>query len=259
LIPPIECVFDEFTDDIEINRLLKAAVARLGSIRLRSGSSNSRLRSLGPYFANVARISYDPRNLPEVRYDRQTERYRGAVEFARLILKTRSLDSRSGEVSGAAFLLNMATVFEDFVVIALRDSLKVSRRVFPQQAAGRPLHLDEDRRLKLEPDLSWWVDGKCRFVGDVKYKRTKSARGMQHPDLYQMLAYTTATARRHGLLIYAAGEEPGTTHRIVEADKEVTIRSLDLDVQPAAVLQQIAEIAELIKRQAASPAWAARE
>jgi 5-methylcytosine-specific restriction enzyme subunit McrC len=266
LIPPIECAYDEFTDDIEINRQLKAAIQRLGEIRLRSPSSRRRLRVLQTHFANVNPVRYDPRAIPEIRFDQRTERFRGPVELARLILRSRSIDSRSGEVTGAAFLLNMAAVFEDFVVIALREQLGLGDGEFAQHATGRELHLDAARALKLEPDLSWWEGSRCLFVGDVKYKRTKPVSGVQHPDVYQLLAYTLATRRPRGLLVYAASDDfdggeriMDGAHRIVEADKVVAVRALDLSVPPEQVLEQIRDLGAEVRRQAAEPPHQASE
>jgi 5-methylcytosine-specific restriction enzyme subunit McrC len=256
LVPPIECEFDEFTEDIEINRLLKAAIVRLGEIRLRSSSSRRRLRALLPQFANVALVRYDPGAVPAIRFDRRTERYRGPVELARLVLRSRSVDARSGGVASAAFLLDLARVFEDFVAVALEERLRGDEGELVRHAKGRGLHLDAARGLRLEPDLSWWRGSTCLFVGDVKYKRTKASAG-HHPDVYQLLAYTTATGLRRGLLVYAAddaaatGLDAGGAYRIVEADKTIEVRALDLDVPSDAVLEQVDELAAAIRRQRA--------
>jgi 5-methylcytosine-specific restriction enzyme subunit McrC len=260
LLPPIECAFDEFTEDIEINRILKAAIVRLGEIRLRSGSSRRRLRMLLAHFASVGLVRYDPRAVPSIEFDRRTEHYRGPVELARLILRSRSVDARSGEVTSAAFLLDLAEVFEDFVVVALEERLHGDEGELVRHAKGRGLHLDAARALRLEPDLSWWTGPRCLFVGDVKYKRTKPASGVQHPDAYQLLAYTTATRRRRGLLVYAAGNElegggvlAAGAHRIVEAGKVIEVRALDLDAPPNGVLEQVDELAAEVRRQRLDP------
>ncbi|HWI94541.1 MAG TPA: hypothetical protein VNS60_00580 [Solirubrobacterales bacterium] len=247
LLPPIECRFDEFTDDIEANRLLRAAIVRLGSIRIRDPRTRSRLAALAPVFANVAAVSYDPRALPEPRFDRLSERYRQPVELARLILRSRSVDGRSGGIGGDSFLVNLATVFENFVLVALREALGLSERQFPAQAGGRTLYLDADRSIGLRPDLSWWEGGAPRFVGDVKYKRTPATLGVKHPDIYQLLAYTTATELPWGLLVYAAGEAPERMYRIAAAGKEVEVRTLDLDRDPELVLSQVGEIAARVR------------
>lgn len=258
LVPPIDCAYDEFTADIDINRLLKAAIVRLGEIRLRSPWSRRRLRVLQTHFANVSFVRYDPRALPVLKFDRRTERFRSSVALARLILRSRSVDARSGQVPGAAFLLDMARVFENFVVVALEEKMRGDEGELVQHARGRALCLDAGRTLKLEPDISWWQGSSCSFVGDVKYKRTKPAGGVQHPDAYQLLAYTTATRRRRGLLVYAAEDdaEAGKTmaagaHHIVHADKTIEIRALDLGACPDAVLEQLDEIAAEIRRQRA--------
>jgi 5-methylcytosine-specific restriction enzyme subunit McrC len=246
--PPIECRFDEFTDDVEINRILKAAIERLARIRIRRPESRRRLRALLPAFATVASVTYDPRNVPEIHWTRLTERFRPVTEFARLILRSRSLEFRGGRVAGAAFLLDLSEVFENFVVVALREALELPERQFPQQARGRPLYLDEERDLKLKPDLSWWDDTRCLFVGDAKYKRTPAETGVKHPDIYQLLAYTTATRLSHGMLIYAAGEEDQRTYSIPFAGKHLQVRTLDLDQPPDKVLAEIEVVAARVRQ-----------
>jgi 5-methylcytosine-specific restriction enzyme subunit McrC len=247
IVPPIECRFDEFTEDIEINRLLKAAAERLGRIRIRSADTRRRLRAIKPAFVNVSSVVYDERRVPEVPWNRLTDRFRPPTELARLVLRSRSLELRGGDVSGAAFLLDMSVVFEDFVVIALREALGLSERQFPQQARGRRVYLDEGQLLALKPDVSWWEGDRCIFVGDAKYKRTLEMAGVQHPDAYQLLAYTIVTGLPTGLLIYAAGEERERSYSIPGAGKALQVRTLDLDKDPQQVLADIGRLAEQVR------------
>jgi 5-methylcytosine-specific restriction enzyme subunit McrC len=251
-MPPVECAYDEYTEDTVMNQLLKAAIAKLGSIRIRNQSSRSRLRSLTVAFANVSPVSFESEHLPEVRFDRTNEHFRGPVEFARLILGSRSIDAGPGRVASAAFLLNLASVFENFVVIALRESLGVSRWAFPQEAQGRLLFLDAEEKLRLEPDISWWHEEQCLFVGDVKYKRTPAAAGVKHPDLYQLLAYTTATGLSKGMLVYAAGEGEARDIAIPQAGKTIRVETLDLSCTPADVLAQVDTLASSVRSQAST-------
>ena len=252
LVPPVECSYDEFTDDVVLNQLLKAAITRLGEIRIRDPRSRTRLRGLASAFSNVSSVSFDGRRLPDIRYDRLNAHFRRPVEFAKLVLRSRSFDARAGNVGGASFLINLADVFEDFVVTALREALSLSPRLFPQQGRGRSLHLDADEKLKLLPDVSWWRGQRCVFVGDVKYKKTPATAGVKHPDAYQLLAYTTATALPKGLLVYAAGEEVERTIRIPAAGKEIQVLTLDLSRAPSEVLDQIARIADVVRTHASA-------
>ena len=252
LVPPVECSYDEFTDDIVLNQLLKAAITRLGEIRIRNPRSRARLRGLAGAFSNVSSVSFEGRRLPEISYDRLNAHFRRPVEFAKLVLRSRSFDAQAGNVGGASFLINLADVFEDFVVTALREALSLSPRLFPQQGRGRSLHLDADEKLKLLPDISWWRGRRCVFVGDVKYKKTPATAGVKHPDAYQLLAYTTATALPKGLLVYAAGEEAQRTIRIPAAGKEIEVVTLDLTRAPSEILDQIAGIAGIVHAHASA-------
>lgn len=255
-VPPVEVRYDDFTTDIEENRLLKAAVDRLRRLRLRDPATRHALRTFDEALAGVRLTAYDPRRLPEIGWTRLNERYRPAVTLAKLILRSTSFDTRHGELHASAFLVDMTAVFEDFVVLALRDALRLGAHAFPQGAAGRALWLDEGGRIRLRPDVSWWEDGRPVFVGDVKYKRV-NAEGVQHPDLYQLLAYTIAADLPGGLLIYAAGEpraEEAGAHRVVRLGKRLEVVALDLAGPPAGVLAQVAAVAARVRELRAAAA-----
>src|SRR5215468_10559738 len=99
----------------------------------------------------------------------------------------------------------MSDVFESFVATALGEALGVPTCAWRREGKGTGVTLDVDGVVGLEPDMSWWVGGRCVFVADAKYKRVNAA-GVKHPDLYQLLAYLLALDQPRGLLVYAAGE-----------------------------------------------------
>lgn len=247
LVPPVEVRFDELTEDIEANRLIRAAVDRLERMPLRFDDSRAALRRIRGALERVTLKEYAPAQLPEIVWDRLNEHYRGAVEMAKLILRSTSFDLRHGVVRAAAFLVDMNEVFETFVAEALREALRLSPRVFPRGARGRDLWLDHGRAIRLEPDLSWWEGSACVFVGDLKYKRV-GAHGIKHPDLYQLLAYTVAAGLSTGLLIYAAGEGEPAAHQVVEVGKRLEVVTLDLSREPRKLLAQVAELAVSVRR-----------
>jgi 5-methylcytosine-specific restriction enzyme subunit McrC len=242
VFPPVEVRYDEFTEDIVENRLLKAALTRLGHMRIRSGEVRRSLRHFDAALINVSLVEFHPGQIPDVTWTRLNEHYRPAVELAKLILRATSFEVSHGTVRSAAFLVDMNKVFEDFVVIALREALGLSPTTFPRGNQGRALHLDLGRRIALQPDISWWHAGRPRFVGDVKYKRVDH-RGVKHADIYQLLAYTIAADLPGGLLIYAAGEDDQVTHEIVQLGKRIQVVPLDLAGTPDQILAQIGEVA----------------
>ena len=250
IAPPIEVEYDDFTDDIEANRILRAGIHRLLHVRVRSDQRRWGLRSIDTSLAGVRLVTYDPRRVPTIRYDQRTERYRPAVELARLILRSCSLEVQGGETPASAFLVDMNRVFEEFVVIALGEAFRGDIGRLVQGNSLRGLYLDERDRVVLRPDISVWRAGKCIFVGDVKYKRLHLG-SYPNADLYQLLAYATATGLRSGLLIYAAGEEAPEVHEVVNGGIRLQTLAVDLDQEPDQVLGQINSLAEHIRRLAA--------
>ena len=247
LLPPAEVRYDEFTDDIEENRLIKAALDRLGRMVIRSEAARRLLRTFDVLLGMVALVQYNPQQLPDIVYTRLNEHYRPAVELAKLVLRNTSFELRHGRVRASAFLVDMNRVFEDFVVTALRDALRLPESTFPQGGKGKRLRLDQAGSVRLRPDLSWWDGSICTFVGDVKYKQT-DAEDVEHPDLYQLLAYTIGTDLPGGMLVYAAGEAEPVTHRVVHLGKVLQVEALDLQGSPDDILRQVGEVAERVRR-----------
>jgi 5-methylcytosine-specific restriction enzyme subunit McrC len=250
--PPVEVIYDEFTEDIAENRLLKAAVHRLRRLRLRSAASRHTLRSLDNALDRVRLEHYDARQIPTIRFSRLNEHYRPAVELARLILRATSINPAHGQSRSSTFLVNMNTVFEEFITVALREALGADERSFPPQNRAPDLRLDDQHRVRLKPDLTWVCKGRRTFIGDVKYKNLGNT-DFYHRDLYQALAYAIAAGLPSALLIYAAGEAQDATHRIPAADKHVYVRTLDVSVEPEEVLEQVAAIAQVVRGLATGP------
>jgi 5-methylcytosine-specific restriction enzyme subunit McrC len=246
ILLPVEVRYDDFTEDILENRLLKAALAVLGMLRLRSESSRQSLRRFNHVLDLVSLQTYNPRNVPQIHYTRLNEHYRAAVEWARLILRFAAAEARHGKAVGTTVLFDMNDVFEDFVRVALREELGVTSREFPSGRECPSLVLDRAHRIALEPDLTWWSAKRCRFVGDVKYKAVNVA-GVKHPDLYQLLAYATASGLPSGLLVYASGEGKPATHDITLAGKLLHVRSLELGGDLAALRAEIRQLATLVR------------
>jgi len=243
---PIEVRYDEFTPDIEPNRLLKAAVRRLAWLPHRSRNTRRLLSVMRAVFASVSDVEYPSTDFPDIPSNPLNAHYQPALALARLILKSGTVELEAGNVESASFLINMNRVFEDFVVVGLREALDLTAYTFPQGAGGHPLWLDTNRNLRLEPDISWWQDNRCVFVGDAKYKRITS--GARSPDVYQALAYAVAADLPSALLIYADGEDRPAIYDIPAADKHIAIEVAVLDVQgqPDAILKRVKRLARKV-------------
>ena len=249
---PVEVAFDEFTEDIEKNRLLKAAIERLGHTFIRSQAARQEVRRLRPSFSSVRLTSYRHGALPDVRYTRLDEHYRPAVELARLILDNSSLELEGGKVTGAALLIDMNKVFEKFLYVALGEALGLPDRQWRHEAG---LTLDEQGQIGMKPDFSWWLSGRTGdgsrplFVGDAKYKKTEG-EGFEHADVYQMLAYCTAADLPSGTLVYAAGEGKPGCYKVRHAERTIEVETLNLEGSPEAILKEVDRLAQMIRDRA---------
>ena len=252
---PIEVAYDEYTEDIEHNRLLKTAIHRLAHAHIRSMAVRQELCRLRSAFDMVQLGTYWRGAVPEIRYTRLDEHYRPAVELARLIIENSSLELFGGQVSGASFLIDMNVVFERFLYVALGETLGLGEDRWQR---GRSLKLDEGGSINMEPDLSWWAlatnenELRACFVGDAKYKKLDTP-GFRHADIYQMLAYCTAADLPSGLLIYAAGEDVSGKYRINHAGKTIEVATLDLSGAPEHILGGVDRLADRVRAHANVP------
>ena len=240
---PIEVRYDEFTDDITENQLVKAAAMRLGGMRLRSQQARRNLGWIAAMLENVSSVESFPKDVPDVSFDRLNEHYRGVVGLSRLILRHSAFESERGTARAAGFLMDMNTLFQEFVTVALREALGVSEQVFLEKKIDT---LDDDGKIHLRPDLTWWHGRDCQFVGDAKYKGIEN-ESVPNADLYQLLAYVTALDLPGGLLIYAQGEAETATYSVRNSDKRLEVAALNLGGSLDAVLKRVDVLAERVK------------
>ena len=240
---PVEVRYDEFTDDILANRLVKAATTRLGGMRLRWKAARSELGRIAGTIGNVSLVEFSPKSVPVVRFDRLNEHYREVIALSQLILRHSTYESRRGEVRASGFLVDMNVVFQEFVTQALREKLGLSVHVFLEKYIPS---LDKKGSVQLRPDLTWWHGGKCLFVGDAKYK-VAEGQVPNNNDLYQLLAYITALGLPGGMLIYAKGEDKLVIHEVRGSHKRLEIAALDLSETLDEVLNRVGKLAHRVK------------
>ena len=240
---PIEVRYEEFTDDILANRLVKAAVLRLGAMRLREARARRGLGWIAAALDNDSLLEFRGVDVPEVTLDRFGEHYRGVVELARLILQHSAYESNRGDVRASGFLMDMNEVFQEFVTVALREELGLTKNEFRERTTDS---LDVENRIRLRPDLVWRRGSSNVFVGDAKYKDI-TGDGARSGDLYQLLAYVTALDLPGGMLVYAAGETEGSVHELRHSGKRLIVATLDISGSMDAVLERVRLLAGCVR------------
>ena len=240
---PVEVRYDEFTSDIRANRLVKAAARRLSLMPLRSAEARRGLGWISGTLENVSFVEYPPNDVPEVKTDRLNQHYEDVIALSRLILRHGHFESDRGDVRATGFLMDMNVVFQEFVTVALRESLELTDGAFQERWIST---LDEDGCVHLKPDLVWREGSNYLFVGDAKYKKIEDHRA-PNADLYQLLAYATALNLPGGILIYAEGEGEPATHTIRHSGKRLTVETLNLSKPLECILSDVKKLAHRIE------------
>lgn len=180
--------------------------------------------------------------IPTWHPSRLNARYSSALRLAEIVLAAESFEHQLGEVTVTGYMFDMWRIFEDFVTTALSESLyERDWRCEPQAA----LHLDDAKQIDMRPDLLCYYHETSAAVMDAKYKAERPD-GFPNADLYQMLAYCTVLGLGEGHLIYAKGNEPTSVHTVQRAGVTIHCHALDLGLEPAALLEQVDDLAAAV-------------
>lgn len=242
---PVAVEYDDFTVDIAENQLLAMATRRLLTVARVSTSARRQLQHLRHTLAEVTVL---PRGTPTPRWlpSRLNTRYHAALPLAELVLAGESFEHHSGDLTVTGYLFDMWAIFEDFVTVAMSEFLTRFGWQCERQAA---LHLDEQGRVGMRPDLLCRSTTRPNAVIDAKYKAGRP-EGYPNADLYQILAYCTVLGLPEGHLIYAKGNEQPMAHTVSRAGITIHCHALDLGLAPTELLGQVGRLASTIARTA---------
>jgi 5-methylcytosine-specific restriction enzyme subunit McrC len=246
---PLAVRFDDFVEDTDLNRTLKAALRRLLTLPALNGRMRLELRRWLRVFAAVSDLPRGLRTLPVVHLTRLEAHLKPARNLAEVILRGGSIEPSIGSTPAPSLFLDLSDLFERFVRESLRQEVGLSRHDFPA-AGGGDLYLDTARTVALRPDLLWRESGRYLFVGDVKYKEANDGRGRRE-DLYQLLTYTIRLNLERGLLIHASPQEK-RVHQIAHGVRRLEVVGVDLGTTLDELRSQIESIAVLLRAHASS-------
>ena len=231
---PAELLYDEFTANVDENRLLRSAARRLMRASDMSPALRRRIYKLDAQLDDAGVLAPGA-PLPQIRFDRRNDYYRTALGLARLILEHQSIDRGVAEITGAGFLLNMPVLFERFIEAeVVRSAAAFGGLIKPQKRD----YLDQGAQVVVKPDLVWVRGDETVSVIDAKYKAEKPA-GHPNADIYQMLAYCIRHKIGVGHLVYAAGNERPTEYVVEQAGVTVVCHAIALDAEPGEIIAQV--------------------
>lgn len=244
VLTPVACTYDDFTEDIIENRVLRAAIRR--ALRVPAVAAVDRQRLMRQLVAldAVAEVPMGPEVVDDIHITRLNQHYQPALRLARLVLANLTLADATGGTMASSFVVDMNVLFQRFVTERLSTALRGSLDVIGE----RPEPLGVGGQVQMKPDLVFQrPGGAVTYVGDLKYKLAKSAHGASS-DYYQLLAYTTAMDLSEGVLIYCRGQGDVGERTVVvkNSGKRLMVRSVDLAGSPDSVEREIAGVAKQI-------------
>lgn len=224
----IEVAYDDYLADIPENQILLGAIELAQTLPGVADTTIALLRHLGGRLVGVVPVRPGA-PLPPWRPTRLNERYTAALKLAELILSGASLQQEGSQaIQIDGFILNMAQIFERFLTRQLTTGLlPYSLRCAAQQGH----RLDQQRRVRFQPDILVYRDGRPTVVVDAKYRTLDGAPPTGH--LFQLISYCTALGLSEGHLVYASGTPSAEPYRIKNSDIRVHAHVLDLNQKPA--------------------------
>jgi 5-methylcytosine-specific restriction enzyme subunit McrC len=246
---PVPCVFDEFTADNLENRFVLAAVRRLLRTPSVASTTRQRLAQQQLRLEEVSMVHVEPDVVDRVVYTRLNRHYRPALSLCRHVIDATSIVDETGKAGASSFLLNMNKVFERFLEVRLRQALLGRLEVVGQDQS----RLDEGGSVGVQPDLLFLRDGRAVFVGDAKYKLTKTGLGPES-DVHQLLAYATAYGLAEGVLVYVKdGAAQPRELRVRNSNKVLWTWPIDLTGDRTAIDREIHRLADWIAASTTDP------
>ncbi|MEI2276690.1 McrC family protein [Paenarthrobacter ilicis] len=252
MLLPLEVSYDDYTSDVAENQILRAAIRMMLHVPRLTDSLAVRLAHLDSKLDGVSALNHGA-PLPSWSESRINGHYVPALRLSEIILRTMSAEAGMGHRAVASFVVNMATVFEDFVATALKEALEPYAGLTEWQYEAfmdeaEPGYSSGDR-VRMYVDVVHSVRGRPAMIFDAKYKAASASGSYPNADHYQMLAYCTALRVSRAWLVYAGAGQP-RSRRVLNTGVSVVEFPLDLSREPEALLARVRELGEQAFRDA---------
>jgi len=185
-----------------LNRILKRAL-KIISLIATTPSTTARAKAAELSLEAISDTRITVEDFERLTFDRNTERYRTAIQLARLIILNYSPDLRGGSEDVMAIVFDMNRLFERFVLVQLRQAQRQQPSYDVSINAQRSQPFWGSKQIR--PDILLQLATGKRVIVDTKWKIP--ANGIpSDDDLKQMYAYNVHFGATHSLLIYPRAE-----------------------------------------------------
>lgn len=219
------CMYDEFTIDNPINRVIKATVKRIQEL-CKSEENKKRAYNFYSFMSEIEDVIISPHYVSKIHFNRLNEIYKNIIEFCFLILFGSIYSPDEGAQEYYALIFDMNLVFERYMARLLRSSLQEYSFDYQESknlASRYEPEFEAERTKKpVHPDIVVRDDENTVGVIDTKYKLDLTRGYISNSDTYQMIAYCVASECDKALLLYPrlpGQNEPKEREHFIVLDK----------------------------------------
>jgi 5-methylcytosine-specific restriction enzyme subunit McrC len=262
----VVCSFDEYTEDVLHNRIVKTTCRKLARVESLPRPLSSGLMRAALAMPQVRDISVQSSDFHRVQLHANLRRYRLALHVCALLHRCLLPHPSGGGVTFRSFTgdeREMGLLFEEFV----RSFLRHEQRVFPNVGRSTVQWVTEGETHGLIPSMQ--TDVTLRRPGQTVVIETKcygstlvgGARGhresVRSKDLYQLVAYLSNLSAREGrlptgVLLYAVDHPQVPTTRVRLLGFDVLIEEIDLNRPWQQISGQLLGLVERVAKSAPS-------
>lgn len=203
----LACQYDELSPDIDLNRVMKAAISKLSRVATAADNLRS-LRELSFVYADITDVTPSALRWDRITIDRTNDRWRELLSLAKLLLGDRHQTTNAGNSDGHALLFEMNVLFEEYVTKLLKRGLAGTPFTATSQGGQKDcLFEGEQGRFRTRPDIVIRHQGEVVMVIDTKWKRISpriedAKQGISQGDVYQLMAYSELYNCDRVMLLY---------------------------------------------------------
>lgn len=253
------CEFDEFTENNQMNRILKTAAMLLMRSPDVKEQHKRALRQTMLFFSSVDMVN--PRKIRwlDIRYNQNNNTYKMLLNICYLVIEGMLMTEQAGSLKLARYIddQRMHRLFEKFV-------REYFRRHYPQfNASAAIIAWDTDSGdieylPEMKSDITLQYKGKTLVIDTKFYGRTMQtnplfdSRTFHSHNMYQIFTYVknmdyARTGNVSGLLLYAKTDEDIVPHNdYIIGGNRISIKTLDLGADFSTIRKQLDAIAETL-------------
>ncbi|MEO9780023.1 MAG: restriction endonuclease [Sedimentitalea sp.] len=250
----LACQYDELSPDIDLNRVMKAAISKLSRVATAADNLRS-LRELSFAYADITNVAPSALRWDRITLDRTNDRWRELLSLAKFLLGDRHQTTNAGASDGHALLFEMNVLFEEYVAKLLKRGLAGTPfRVTSQGGQRDCLFEGEQGRFRTRPDILIRHKDDVIMVIDTKWKRISpriedAKQGISQGDVYQMMAYSQLYACDRVMLLYPhhqglSATPPQQTYAIgtAGAPRKLLVSTIDVSRRHSLVTASLAHL-----------------